>query len=144
MSVYIDTSAFYAIVDATDANHASASAVWQRLLDEDEILLTSSYVVTEMIALLHNRFGTEIVQRFVQDNLTAVQVQWVDQPAHERALAAMLTTPGKRGPSLTDCTNLEIMRQLKTESIFAYDQHFVSLGLSVLGNAGALHMHEAG
>lgn len=133
MSVYVDTSAFYAIVDTTDANHPAAASMWQHLIDEDEVLFTSSYVITETVALLHNRLGTEVVRRFVEDNLPAVQVQWIDQPTHDIALGAMLAVAGKRGPSLTDCANLEVMRQLKTQSIFAYDQHFSEIGLIVVG-----------
>lgn len=133
MSVYIDTSAFYAIVDTSDLNHHAAASVWQGLLDRDEALFTSSYVVTETIALLHNRLGTAVVRRFVEEALPAVQIRWIDQATHDTALTAMLAVPGKRGPSLTDCANLVDLRQLKVQNLFAYDQHFADLGIGVLG-----------
>ncbi len=133
MSAYIDTSAFYAIVDTTDENHADAVSTWQNLLQQTEPLVTSSYVLTETIALLHTRLGTDVVRRFVEDNLPAVTVQWADEVTHSAALGAMLSTPGRRGPSLTDCVGLEVMRQLNTRTIFAYDQHFANLGVTVLG-----------
>jgi len=134
VSIYIDTSAFYALIDSTDLNHKAAVSIWQRLIQNNEDLVTSSYVVTETIALLHNRLGTDVVRRFVEDNLPVVRVVWVDQTTHNAALGAMLATPGRRGPSLTDCANLEVMRQVKTRSIFAYDQHFTDLGLTILSS----------
>ena len=133
MSTYIDTSAFYALVDTTDSNHQAAVSTWQSLLQQGDMLITSIYVVTETVALLHNRFGTNVVRRLVDDNLPAVQIHWVDQQMHSTALAAMLATPGRRGPSLTDCASLEVMRQLKLDNIFAYDLHFAELGLTVVG-----------
>ena len=133
MSVYVDTSAFYAIVDSSDANHQTAAATWQRLLRDKEELWTSSFALTETLALFHNRLGTDVVRRFVDDNLPAVRIHWVDWAMYSTALGAMLATPGRRGPSLADCTGLEVMRLLRTRRIFAYDQHYANLGLDVLG-----------
>ena len=133
MSVYIDTSAFYAIVDTTDANHRPAVQVWQSLLRDGEALVTSLYVVTETVALLHHRFGTDVVSRFVQDDLPVVSVHWIDQATHSAALGAMLATPGRSGPSLTDCASFEIIRGSRIDRVFAYDRHFRSRGFDLVG-----------
>ncbi len=97
------------------------------------MLYASSYVVTETVALLLNRLGTNVVRRFMDDNLPAVEVVWIDQPMHKAALTAMLATPGRRGPSLTDCANMEVMRHLKCDTIFAYDRRFEGRGFNVIG-----------
>jgi predicted nucleic acid-binding protein len=133
VSVYVDTSVFYAIVDSTDSNHRSAAETWQSLLQKDETLVTSIYVVTEIVALLHNRFGTDVVYRFVQDDLPAVTIQWIDQATHNAALSAMLATPGRRGPSLTDCVSFEIIRASRIDSVFVYDRHFEGRGFRLVG-----------
>ncbi|MBI2843273.1 MAG: PIN domain-containing protein [Armatimonadetes bacterium] len=134
MSVYIDTSAFYAVVDASDSNHQSAVLTWKHLLDRDEVLFTSNYVVAEMVALLHHRFGTKIVRRFVGDNLPAVFVRWVDQATHDAALGAMLSTRGKRGPSLVDYVSFETINRNKIDSVFAYDRRFEDRGFNLVGS----------
>ena len=133
MSVYVDTSAFYAIVDSSDANHDTAAATWQTLVHNKEELWTSSLTLTETLALLHNRLGTGVVRRFVTDNLPVVKIHWMDQVIYSSALCAMLAVPGKRGPSLADCAALEVMKVLNTCRVFAYDQHFTDLRLQVLG-----------
>lgn len=133
MTVYVDTSAFYAIVDNTDAHHASAAKTWQTSLENDARLITSFYVVTETIALLHNRLGTEVIARFLRDNLPMVLVLWPDLAIHNRALSAMLATPGRSGPSLTDCVSLELIRTHGIEQVFAYDQHFEGRGFDIMG-----------
>jgi predicted nucleic acid-binding protein len=133
VNVYIDTSAFYAIVDATDAHHRSAVQTWQDLLREGDALVTSLYVVTEAVALLHHRFGTEVVSRFLQDDLAVVSVHWIDQATHSAALGAMLAISGRSGPSLTDCASFEIIRGSRIDRVFAYDRHFQDRGFGLLG-----------
>lgn len=42
MTVFVDTSAFHAVLDRDDANHEAARAVWERLLRGSAALLTSN------------------------------------------------------------------------------------------------------
>jgi predicted nucleic acid-binding protein len=129
VSVCIDTSAFFAVIDADDEKHGSAASTWQDLLRRKETIFTTSYVVSETIALVHRRLGTDVVRRFVDDNLAVVEVHWIDEATHNAAL----TVAGRRGPSLTDCANISVMRRLRTRRIFAYDRHYAELGFEVLG-----------
>ena len=45
MTVFVDTSAFYAVLDADDQSHAGAAREWIRLLDEGATLLTTNYIL---------------------------------------------------------------------------------------------------
>ena len=48
MNVFIDTSAFYAVLSSTDMNYTRAVSDWSRLMDDETIrLCTSNYVVVE-------------------------------------------------------------------------------------------------
>lgn len=40
MTVFVDTSALYAVLDRDDSNHAAAAAVWRRLVTDGADLLT--------------------------------------------------------------------------------------------------------
>jgi len=53
MSVFVDTSAFYAAADATDANHARVREVF----DRGQPLVTSTLVLAESWRLLNRRLG---------------------------------------------------------------------------------------
>lgn len=44
MRLFIDTAAFYALLDKNDSHHLPAKRVWPEMLQEDRILLTSNYV----------------------------------------------------------------------------------------------------
>ena len=53
MSVFVDTSAVYALLDVGDSNHARAMRPTESLLGEE--LATHSYVVVELVSLVRRR-----------------------------------------------------------------------------------------
>ncbi len=49
MTVFLDTSALLAVLDADDLNHSTADVVWRKLIESDEQLVTSSFVLVEVM-----------------------------------------------------------------------------------------------
>jgi predicted nucleic acid-binding protein len=45
MNTFVDTSAFYALASSSDEFHDSAKKTYQRLLYNDEQLVTTSYIL---------------------------------------------------------------------------------------------------
>jgi predicted nucleic acid-binding protein len=64
---FVDTSAYFAILDADDANHTQARIISQRLIAECSHLFTTSFVLAETHALLLNRLSQSIATRFLRD-----------------------------------------------------------------------------
>lgn len=124
MSVFVDTSAFLAIANRDDPQHQSAAKAWKRLIDNQELMITSNYVVVETMALLQNRHGITAVRQFVETMLPMCVIEWVDSSTHETAISAVLASGGKRNPSLVDCVSFEIIRLHKIEAAFVFDRHF--------------------
>jgi predicted nucleic acid-binding protein len=58
----VDTSAYFALLDADDANHAPALTIRDRLIAEGSHLFTTSFVLAETHALLLNRSCTYSVR----------------------------------------------------------------------------------
>lgn len=131
MTVYADTSAFYAMFDAADANHERAARSWSELVRNRNRALTSNYVIVENCALLERRLGMSAVRRFVDDVVPALSVTWVDEPLHDSGLNATLAA-GKNGPSLVDCVSFAIIRRLSVAKAFAFDKHFIDQGIPCL------------
>lgn len=132
MTTFVDTSAFYALLDADDQNHVRARSVWPRLLEQAGRLFCSNYVVVETIALLQHRLGLEAVRAFVEELLPVVQVEWVQHADHVAALSLLLST-GRRQVSFVDCTSFVVVRRLGIQEVFCYDAHFVQFGFRVIG-----------
>ncbi len=127
MSVFVDTSAVFAFLDADDRNHQAAKSAWSELARERETIIASNYVLVETVALVGRRLGLQAVRDLQTLIVPVLQVFWVDEPLHERAIAALLTA-SKRDLSLVDCVSFEIMRRLGLGRAFAFDSHFASQG----------------
>ena len=64
---FVDTSAYFALLDADDTNHAQARTISHRLIAEGFYLFTTSFVLAETHALLLNRLSQQIAARFLRD-----------------------------------------------------------------------------
>jgi predicted nucleic acid-binding protein len=126
MSVFIDTSALLAILDADDEHHKKAKNTWIRLVSE-ETVICSNYILVETFALVQNRLGLEAVRALQEDILPMITVEWVDEATHRAGVTGVLTAR-RRKLSLVDCTSFDIMRKLGIKKVFAYDPHFKEQG----------------
>jgi uncharacterized protein len=131
MKTFIDTSAFYALLDRDDANHSSAKRVWPDMLNPGNILVTSNYILIETFALLQNRLGFDAVRGLQEDILPLVNVEFVNSEAHRSGVTALLSA-SRRGLSLVDCVSFEVMRSSGIKSVFAFDSHFKEQGFTLI------------
>jgi predicted nucleic acid-binding protein len=131
MRVSVDTSAFLAIMDVDEQNHATAKQVWEQLIDENTTLICTNYVLVETIALVQRRFGVPLVKAFQERVTPILHIAWVDESLHQAGLVALLTA-NRRQLSLVDCISFETARRLDINTIFAFDQHFAEQGFTCL------------
>ena len=127
MRTFVDTSAFYAILDRDDANHQKAKRVWSELLQDENILVTSNYVLVETFALLQSRLGLSAIRAFQEDVLPLINVEYVTPGIHRSGIAALMLA-SKRNLSFVDCVSFEIIRTLGIRNAFAFDTHFEQQG----------------
>ncbi len=131
MSVFLDTSAVLALLDADDRSHAAAREVWSDLLGRAEDLVSTNYVLVESFALVQHRLGVEAVRTLQEDILPLVRVHWVSEADHRAGVTALLTA-NRRQLSLVDCVSFLGMRQLNLKIAFAFDRDFNEQGFETL------------
>ena len=136
MNIFIDTSAFLAVLNANDHFHRTAKQSWDEILASDSILFSSNYVILETTALLQHRFGVEAVRLFVSDILPIIEITWVDEAIHMQGTSALLVA-NRRNLSLVDCISFEIMRQIGLDAAFTLDVHFREQGFIVVPGGSA-------
>jgi predicted nucleic acid-binding protein len=129
--ILVDTSALYAVLDRDDQNHPVAKATWGRLLETEETLIVTNYVVVETTALVQHRLGMEAVRVLCGDILPALDVHWITEADHLHAQNALLATD-RRKLSLVDCSSFHVMRHSMVRTAFAFDPHFREQGFDVL------------
>ncbi|MGD1969635.1 MAG: PIN domain-containing protein [Desulfobacterales bacterium] len=130
-NIFIDTSAFYALMDSSDAHHEKAKNIWIFLLEEESHLHTTNYIMIESLALLQSRLGFEAAHLFARDISGLVEFCWIDKPQHSLAFELWLSL-GRRKMSLVDCVSFITMRHYKIENTFAFDKHFEEQGFTIL------------
>ena len=131
MTVFIDTSAFIAVLDQDDENHARARKGWEKLLSSEAVLLCSNYVLVETLALLQNRLGMDAVTAFQEDIAPLLTIEWIDAATHHAAVTTMIGV-GRKKLSLVDCASFDVMRALGIRSAFTFDRHFKEQGFECL------------
>jgi predicted nucleic acid-binding protein len=125
--IFVDTSAFYALLDGDDAEHSRGLKLWEREPPGEGGLVTTNYVVLESMALLQSRLGMPAVRIFHDAILPVVRMEWIDEVIHAQAVSAFIATD-RRGLSLVDLSSFETMRRLGIRSAFTFDRHFRQYG----------------
>lgn len=130
MSVFVDTSAIYALLDHDDAGHMRARR-GQELVGGEE-LLTHSYVVAETMAVVRRRLGADAAARLVDDFLPALRVVDVDEDLRNTATRAYRAAE-HTDVSFVDRTSFECMRRLDLTRAWTLDTDFSTAGFTVVG-----------
>jgi len=131
--IFVDSGAWYALMDATDPNHAAALAGFRDLArGRLGRLVTSDYVLAESYTLCRLRGGMDPLRQLAAKvrGSPSLQMLRVTETEYERALELMLDREDKRW-SFTDCTSFVLMESLAIRDAFAFDENFAQAGFAV-------------
>jgi uncharacterized protein len=131
-AVFVDTSAFVAVLVEADQNHRRGSGFLVESLQAGITLVSSQPVVFEATAVLQARFGFSAARMLHDNLLPAVSIVPVD-PGTSRRSVVSWRAARRRPLSLVDCTSFELMRDLALRLAFAYDPHFAEEGFELVG-----------
>lgn len=127
--VFVDTSGFYALLDATDTFHREAALLFSQAAASDWTLHTTNYVIVESTALIQARLGWDALDAWTRRVLPHCRIGWVTPELHQRGESRWVHTRERR-LSLTDCISFEYMREHNITNAIAQDEHFTRQGFS--------------
>ena len=130
-AIFVDTSAFYALLDRDDRYHQQAKPFWADLLDRDVTLMTSNYVVAETVSLLQYRLGFEAASLWYRNILAILNIHWADPSTHRQAYELWAGLHRRRF-SIVDCLSYIIMHQHHVDKAFCFKTNYVEQGFTVL------------
>jgi len=120
MSLFVDTSAWYAAADRGDRSHRRATPV----LAGGEELLTTDHVVVETWLLLRHRLGRSAAERFWEGLRTgAAEVEPVGAADLEVASRVAESFPDQDF-SIVDRTSFAVMLRLGLRRVASFDEDF--------------------
>ena len=124
--IFVDTSAYFAILDKSDKNHKKAVS----FLENNNLpLITSNLVVIETINLVNSRIGrepaTQLGKKLYDESFTTV----VDVTSEDEKKAWQIFQKySDKDFSLTDCVSFALMERIRIKRAFAFDVHFIQYG----------------
>ncbi len=131
MSLFVDTSALLALLDADQERHADVLEVWDSATSAKRDLFTSNYILVESFALVQRRLGLEAVRGLADVLAPLMYGLWIDEDVHSAAVSSLFAA-GRRRLSLVDCTSFELMRRHGLTDVLALDEDFARQGFRLL------------
>lgn len=123
--IFVDTSFWAALGNATDAHHPTAKRLWA---GKPPVVVTSNHVLGETWTLLNRRCGHRVA-------VTAAALRYSSQVRVEHITADLeeeawewLARHDERGYSFVDATSFALMRKKKLPNAYAFDGDFSAAG----------------
>lgn len=121
MALFVDTSMFYAAVDAGDIDHERAK---RTLSAESGDLLTSDHVLFETWRLLRRRLGRSVAELFFESIRTGLaKLEYIEPRDVEAAWAIGMGFPDQDF-SIVDRTSFAVMERLGVRRVATFDSDF--------------------
>jgi len=124
--ISVDTGAWFAAFVSNDPDHSAANE-W--LAGNDEPLLTTDYVLDEVLTLSRARGewrkGVEIGRAILEGSIASLE--WVGPEDVVAAFNTFQQYPAS-GWSFTDCVSRAVIQRLSISTAFAFDDHFRQFG----------------
>jgi predicted nucleic acid-binding protein len=124
--IFVDTGAWYALLDKNDANHHAAVRFKDSLVHP---LVTSNYIADEVITLVRIRLGykvaVEIGQKLWDESIANLSHV---TPEDEKNAWEIFVKYHDKTFSFTDCTSFALVERIGITEVFAFDEHFKQYG----------------
>lgn len=131
-TVMADTSAIYALLDRSDANHSKAVDLLKQIRAAGDTLIVTNLVVAETHALILSKLGPNLARSWLVG--LCWPVERVTEEDEERARGIICAYEDKSF-SYTDATSFAVMERLGISVAFAFDRHFTQFGFSLVGES---------
>lgn len=131
--VFVDTSAWYALSDASDANHQVATEFLKQAMADYQSLVTSNHVIGETYTLLRVRLGHSQTIAFLNRLRQSPRVERIYiSPKWEEEAYSLLEKYYDQDFSFVDATSFIAMRALGIKDVFSFDRHFLAVGFKLV------------
>ncbi len=129
--VFIDTSGWANLFIATESYHEQAKQWFQHKRQQNQAMVTTNYVVIELVALLNSPLRVPRPQlfKYVEAVRTApyINLIYIEQTI-DSAAWELLKTREDKAWSLVDSTSFIVMQQLGIKEALTTDHHFEQAG----------------
>lgn len=140
--IFIDSWAFLALANRRDADHQNAICSYDMIEERECSMVTSDYVLDEVITSLFKKVNFDGAQRFVEALLLdikeeKIRLERIDEGRFNYAWMLRSVYRDKPDISFTDPTSFVLMRDADISRVFTKDRHFeiANLGFEIWPDA---------
>jgi len=120
MSLFVDTSIWYAAADSSDRSNARSKAI----LRSGETLVTSDHVLVETWTLLHHKLDRKAAEGFWEGLRSGIALIEAVTLADLEVAWDVGVSWRDQDFSIVDCTSFAVMRRLGIDRVASLDAHF--------------------
>lgn len=128
--VFVDASAWIALIYEKDGNHEKAKEIYQEELKRNSLFFISNWSSYEALSFLKDRAGIDKarnLQHIISDKNIISRIR-VDPNIEREALNIFWSYEDKNW-GIVDITSLLIIQQCRCNFAFAFDHHFEEAAL---------------
>ena len=127
--VFIDTSAFYALLIKQDEAHERVVSYMDQAARSRQRFVTTDYVLDETATLLKARGLGHLAVEFLSrvQSSRSCRLVWMDSE-HFSTVTDFFAKHQDQAWSFTDCFSFTVMRRLKLRAALTKDEHFRAAG----------------
>ncbi len=130
--VFVDTSMFYALINAQDEFHTQAKDIWKRLQNQKAILVTSNYILDETFTRIRSKRGVEVLNEFRKNLAGAYKAKIIRVIIQDEARAWDWLLLDWSNLSFTDCVSFALMKRVGIKKAASFDNHFRRAGFELV------------
>lgn len=137
-SIFVDSWAWLALANKRDSWHQVAARGYEQIKAEGWFLVTSDYVLDEVITSLFKRVDFDGALKFIDALISDVKAEQIsleriDEERFNYAWMLRSVYRDKADMSFTDLTSFVLMKELNISRVFTGDHHFemANLGFDI-------------
>lgn len=122
--IFIDASAYLALVLPQDANRNKAVAISKKIFRKENTLVTSRAILGEVLTVCSQRHNRKAAVDFIKDIVASgTTIVLEDEKLIQKAFALFQKIPNK-DISWVDCYSFAIIEHFKIKKVFTFDKDF--------------------
>jgi predicted nucleic acid-binding protein len=132
MKLFVDTTAWFALIDEGDQNHRRAREFFNQFRETPVLLYLTDYIVDETVTLLRVRVSHRHALAFLDSLKTSRQIIRAHVSPDLLAEAEVLFRRYRdKRWSFTDCVSFAFMDQRDLHDAFSFDANFAEYGKQI-------------
>jgi len=132
LKLFVDTWGWLALADRGEPQHQQVTSFYAERTRRTGLVLTTDYVLDELLTILFSRLPFEAATRFSDSVLRSpfITIERITPERFQKAWDLRRKFSDKPRISFTDLTSMATMNELGISDILTADKHFAQVGMN--------------